>query len=176
MNVRHARAQAEQLIKRLNIDTSDLPINVKKIAEDLGLTVTETTLDEDVSGLLIKRKLDGETADIFVNRSDGQRRKRFTIAHEIGHFLLSHEFDSAGVHVDRGIHAIPRRSKLAKVEPKEVEANQFAATLLMPAQLVHEVVDDLGLPLYDYDIEDLADRFDVSEQAMTIRLGTLGIL
>lgn len=176
MNVRHARGQAEQLIKRMNIDAADLPIDVKKIAEDLGLTVTETILDEGVSGLLIKRKLDGDTADIFVNRGDPPRRRRFTVAHEIAHFVLSHEFDSTGVHVDRGIHAIPRRSKLAKVEPKEVEANQFAATLLMPEQLVHDAVDELGLPLFDYDITTLADNFDVSEQAMTIRLGTLGIL
>jgi Zn-dependent peptidase ImmA (M78 family) len=160
----------------LNIGISDLPVDVIKIAEELGLTVNVTALDEGVSGLLIKQNLDGETANIFANRAESPKRRRFTIAHEIGHYVLSHEFDSTGIHVDRGIHAIPRRSKLSKAEPKEVEANQFAAALLMPAQLVQDAVDELGLPLFEYQVTDLADRFEVSEQAMTIRLGTLGIL
>ncbi|MBK6722955.1 MAG: ImmA/IrrE family metallo-endopeptidase [Acidobacteria bacterium] len=146
MNVRHARAEAEKLVRRFGYDTSDLPIDVRGVAKKLGLTVKDAVLDDDVSGLLVSKQGD-DTTHIFVNGNDRPVRKRFTIAHEIGHFVLGHEFEASGVHVDRGMHVIPRRAKLSKAEPKEVEANQFAAALLMPSDLVHEAVDALGLPL-----------------------------
>ncbi|MGB7202174.1 MAG: ImmA/IrrE family metallo-endopeptidase [Pyrinomonadaceae bacterium] len=176
MNIRYARAEAEKLVKRFGFDIDSLPINVKEIAKSLDLKVREEELDEGVSGLLVLRKVPNEKVHIFVNKRDSQVRKRFTISHEIGHFVLGHEFENAGVHVDRGIHAIPRRTKLSKVEPIEVEANQFAASLLMPVEILEAAIDDLGLPLFDYDITSLAKRFDVSEQAMTIRLTTVGVL
>lgn len=63
------------------------------------------------------------------------------------------------------------------IDPKEVQANQFAACLLMPSKLLLEKVAKRGgPPLFDDDVSSLAEEFQVSEQAMTIRLTTLGVL
>ena len=71
-----------------------------------------------------------------------QPRQRFTIAHEIGHFLLHTDED---VHIDEK-RPIGRRDDLSSqaVDACEIEANQFAAELLMPESLVREFVRNLG--------------------------------
>lgn len=176
MTIKYARTQAEKLIDRLNIDTNSLPIDVKKIAESLNLTVTFANLGDDVSGLLIS---DGMNAQVVVHESNNEKRQRFTIAHEIGHHYLQHQFEKGEhVHVDRG-HYISQRGPKASdgTDLKEIEANQFAASLLMPTKLIRQKVSELGgTPLLDYQVSDLAEAFNVSEQAMTIRLTTLGLL
>jgi Zn-dependent peptidase ImmA (M78 family) len=176
MNIRFARMQAERLVERLGFDKS-LPIDVTGIARLLGLEVTEAGLGEDVSGLLIANT---NTAHIFINESNPEVRKRFTIGHEIGHFYLRHQFESGDhVHVDRGGYYISQRGPKASkgLDPKEIEANQFSACLLMPSKLIMSEVAKLGTNnLSDYAVEKLAKSFQVSEQAMTIRLTTLGLL
>jgi len=174
MSVRYARTQAEKLVERLG--RNDTPVNVEMIAEHLGLPVVYAELGADVSGLLIS---DGTDAHICVQAKDAEVRQRFTIAHEIGHHHLRHQFEPGHhVHVDRG-HYISERGPRASdgVDPKEVEANQFAACLLMPTKLVREKVAELGGgPLLDHHVSQLAGAFQVSEQAMTIRLSRLGLL
>ena len=46
----------------------------------------------------------------------------------------------------------------------------------MPSKMVRERVQELGMPLHDYKVAELAEEFEVSEQAMTIRLSSLGLL
>jgi len=80
------------------------------------------------------------------------------------------------VHVDRGSYVSERGTRAAAgIDPKEIEANQFAESLLMPTKLMREHVERVGyLPLDENDVKRLARDFDVSEQAMTIRLSVLG--
>jgi Zn-dependent peptidase ImmA (M78 family) len=80
--------------------------------------------------------------------------------------------------VDRGHLITPRNSRSSTgVDTKEIEANQFAACLLMPSKLVLERIKALKVKsLCDDHVEKLAGEFKVSEQAMTIRLSTLGFL
>ena len=174
MSVRYARTQAEKLVDRLGM--SSVPVDVEKIAEQLGLPVMYADLGAGVSGLLIS---DGAEAHICVQERDAPVRQRFTIAHEIGHHHLRHQFEPGHhVHVDRG-HYVSERGPRASdgADPKEVEANQFAACLLMPMRLVREKVAELGGgPLLDHHVSHLAGAFRVSEQAMTIRLSSLGLL
>lgn len=176
MSVRSAVLEAERIIDQLGYTRSDLPINVETIAKDLDLCVVKTELDDDVSGLLVAKKSADDQVHIFVNIQDSPVRRRFTISHEIGHHVLGHKFDSSGVHIDRGNYVIPRKTKNVKYEPREVEANEFAACLLMPARLVFETVGELSQPLFDQHVTQLSRIFHVSEQAMTIRLTRLGIL
>lgn len=174
MSVQFARRKAEQLVAHLNITFP--PVDAKGIAKTLGLPVVASDLGEDVSGLLIS---DGDDSCIAVRKSDPLVRRRFTIAHEIGHFLLQHQFEKGEhVHVDRG-NFISKRGlrSAAGIDPKEIEANHFAANLLMPAVLLRQAISQLGGGvLLDQHVQQLADMFQVSEQAMTIRLDTLGLL
>jgi len=174
MSTRIAKMHAEKLIEEFRIKKP--PVNVKHIARTLGLEITEADLGVGVSGLLVTN---AKTAHIFIQENDAETRKRFTISHEIGHFYLRHQFESGEhVHVDRG-NFISQRGPQAStgVDPKEIEANQFAACLLMPSKMVQERVAALGgTALLDNEVSQLAKEFEVSEQAMTIRLTTLDLL
>jgi hypothetical protein len=129
-----------------------------------------------VSGLLVSK---GDSTVIAVQETDPSNRQRFTIAHEIGHYCLRHQFEPGEhVHVDRGHLITPRNSRSRTgVDPKEIEANQFAACLLMPSKLLSRAIKEFKTDsLRDYHVARLAEEFKVSEQAMTIRLSTLGFL
>ncbi len=174
MSARFARNQATVLLQKCQ--QLKVPVDPEAVAKSLDLQVDKRPLG-DVSGLLIT----GEGRALICVNSVGEtrQRQRFTIAHEIGHFYLGHQFETGEhVHVDRGnfISARSGRSSTG-VDPKEVEANQFAAALLMPAPLVEAEAAKLAGdgPLLDQHVAQLAKSFDVSEQAMTIRLSALGI-
>ena len=173
MRVHFVRQQAEALAERSG--GAEPPIDVVRIAEALGLHVTAEDLGPGVSGLLVNN---GTHAYICVHKDDAEARRRFTVAHEIGHHLLGHQFQGGEhVHVDRGNFISQRGPRSsAGVDPMEIEANQFAASLLMPSQLLRRQVAACGAPLLDSDVSALAKGFKVSEQAMTIRLSTLGLL
>jgi len=169
----YARMQAEKLAQRLGADTP--PIDVEAIARGLKLKVIKEDLGQGVSGLLVS---DGLSAYICVQQLDAPVRQRFTIAHELGHYILRHHVGTGeNVLVDRGV--MGERGALASqgIDPKEIQANQFAACLLMPSRLVRQEVERFGTtPLSDANVSELAKTFKVSEQAMTIRLTKLGLL
>lgn len=141
-----------------------LPVDVKGVAESIGLDVEEENInwsgiakyDEDNNGIVI------------VNKEDPEYRRRFTIAHEIGHFVLGH--------VEEGGHELRDQTKnysLTFYNPKEVAANKFAAELLMPAFVVRKVFMSITS---DDIIHDMAEKFAVSDKAMKIRLKMVGLL
>lgn len=174
MSVHRARRSAEQLVERLRLQAP--PIDVDRIAEVLGLPVVVMPLPSDTSGLLITK---AGRSYVCVRSSDPRYRQRFTLAHELGHHHLRHQFQPGDhVHVDRGNFISQRGARAAAgIDVKEIEANQFAASLLMPEMLLKPRAEALGAPdLWDHDVEYLAREFDVSEQAMTIRLTALGLL
>jgi Zn-dependent peptidase ImmA (M78 family) len=174
MSLRTARYQGEALAEAFGFTKP--PVNVERVAKRLGLKVVYLDLGDDVSGLLVSK---GDSTVIAVQGSDHPNRRRFTIAHEIAHFHLRHQFEPGEhVHVDRGHLITPRNSRSSTgVDPKEIEANQFAACLLMPSKLLLERIKALKVQsLCDDHVEKLAEEFEVSEQAMTIRLSTLGFL
>ena len=174
MNVRRARNQGEAVAELCRCVKP--PVDLERVAAKLGLRIACAELGADVSGVLISK---GDSSDILVEASHHPNRRRFTIAHEIGHFVLQHQFQPGEhVHVDRGHRITLRNSRSSTGEDAmEIEANQFAAALLMPSKLIAAQIKKLGVtsPL-DYHITLLADQFEVSEQAMTIRLSTLGYL
>lgn len=175
MSIRAARHHGEALAEICGFRRA--PIDVEFVARHLHLNLAFADLGPDVSGLLISR---GNTAGIAIQASDHPKRRRFTIAHEIGHYYLRHQFEPGEhVHVDHGHAITPRDSRSsAGVDLKEIEANQFAASLLMPSKILEARIRQLGTPkpLRDSHVMQLANEFEVSEQAMTIRLSTLGYL
>src|SRR5215217_2962642 len=123
MNLRQVKVLAEDLAEERG--KGRFPVNVEAIARSLGLDLVKTDLGPDVSGLLV---FDGASGQIYVHEKDHEVRRRFTIAHEIGHHYLRHQFESGEhVHVDRGNYISQRGPRSSDgIDPKEVEANQFA--------------------------------------------------
>lgn len=174
MSLRAARQQGEALAEALNFRKA--PVDVEMVAKRLRLKLVYADLGDEVSGLLISK---GNSTVIAVQERDHRNRQRFTIAHEIGHYYLRHQFEPGEhVHVDRGHLITPRNSRSSTgIDPKEIEANQFAACLLMPSKLLSRGIKEFAVEsLCDDHVVKLAERFHVSEQAMTIRLSTLGYL
>jgi len=174
MSVQLARSTAERLVERFGQQRA--PIDVEHIAVSVGLKVIHSDdLGNDISGLLVSRD---DAASVAVRAADPLVRRRFTIAHEIGHFVLRHYARRHElVHTDDEEQILYRSPKASEgLDPLEVQANQFAASLLMPSKLVRSEAAKIGLPLLEDDVKRLASVFKVSEQAMTIRLTTLGLL
>ncbi len=143
-----------------------IPVDPVTLANREGIRVNNAKFsDENLSGLVAKR---GSNVTILVNQSDVPFRKRFTIAHELGHHFL--HLLSDGDFVDTQVDLF-RDAEAGESAPKsvEVQANQFAAALLMPETLVRQAFEKTqSLP-------ELARLFNVSEEAMAIRLGRLGL-
>jgi Zn-dependent peptidase ImmA (M78 family) len=175
MNLKYVRMQAENVADLYG--RGEVPINVEAIAQALGLAVLHKDLGPEVSGVLVTN---GATAQVCVQKKDSPVRKRFTIAHEIGHHFLRHQFESGEhVHVDKGNYISQRGPRASEgIDFKEIEANQFAASLLMPTKALRQKISKLpgATPLLDHHVTLLAKEFGVSEQAMTIRLTGLGLL
>lgn len=173
------RAAAEERAQRLLKETgsaSTLPIPVEAVARGVGAQVRYRPFEvEDVSGMLLREE--GASPVIGVNSANSKQRQRFTVAHELGHLLL-HE--GKPLIVDRLVRVNFRdaTSSLATDE-QEMQANAFAAALLMPPALVEEQMGVLlaGRPKTDPEmVEALARRFGVSRPAMEFRLVNLGFL
>lgn len=110
---------------------------------------------------------------VFINEKQSETRQRFTIAHELGHFVVHH----SDWHVDTGksIKIYNRDSKSSSGEHlEEIEANQFAAELLMPKENIDRFMSKQKITNFDEDsIEGLAKFLKVSLQALSIRLAKL---
>jgi Zn-dependent peptidase ImmA (M78 family) len=162
---------AAELLQNRQVD--DAPVDVEAIAIASGLRVVRRPLESNTSGLLVR---DGGSAVIGVNASNHPRRQRFTIAHELGHALLH---DGRPLLVDSTVR-INKRDGLSSMATnrEEIEANAFAAHLLMPSDLVYTAVARASA-VVSRDPERLAGalarQFEVSEQAMSFRLHNLGI-
>jgi Zn-dependent peptidase ImmA (M78 family) len=151
------------------IDWQAIHRNVRR----LQVRIVQATKASRFYGM-VHRNSDG-TAVIGVNSMDAPNRQRFTIAHEIGHLLL-HKDEHLHVDEKSPIGLRNDRSSLA-IDEREIEANQFAAELLMPVELLEK---DLGRLPDDIETEEavtrLARLYQVSEQAMTVRLTALKVL
>lgn len=167
-NIAGARAAARELLKKHGVQT--FPVNVEKIAKSEGVRVEYAPLDGELSGLAHVRE---GVPIIGVNMLHVPSRQRFTLAHELGHIRLHQEQIESTVHVDRGSL---RRDTIssAGTDPTEMEANAFAAELLMPADFVETALNGKVIDLEDDEaVAALAKRFKVSDAAMRFRLDSL---
>ena len=93
--LRRVEQAATSMISKCNI--SSPPINVEFVAKCLGLDVIPYDFGEDVSGALFIKQ---EKGFIGFNPNNHKKRRRFTIAHEIGHFVLHNKSDEKKIFVD----------------------------------------------------------------------------
>ena len=136
------------------------PVDVTAIAHDLGIKVYSALGSAELSGKIVKDpQMGGQSGyAIFVNDADAPVRKRFTIAHEIAHFIL-HKGEIGDGIVEDALY----RSGLSNKQ--EAEANKLAADILMPWHLINQALSE---PFKT--IQDLANRFPV-----TIQVGVFGV-
>jgi Zn-dependent peptidase ImmA (M78 family) len=107
---------------------------------------------------------------IVVNSKHSSTRKRFTIAHELGHYFIQNKPSHCFAHRDAGNYSLEERY-----------ANNFASTLLMPEdEIIREVGNfkktKIGEQPDSELINYIANEFDVSQSAAAIRLKKLHII
>jgi Zn-dependent peptidase ImmA (M78 family) len=162
---------AEDLISEARV--TSWPVQVDLLADHHGIRIHYEPLDDELSGMCFYKE---DVPFIGVNSMHSKNRQRFTIAHEFGHVMLHNHVLQQQPHVDKTI-ALRRDSASAQGDIElEVQANQFAASLLMPEFLIKKYMEEHDL---DYDtipdadaIKEMAKAFKVSEMAMTYRVGT----
>lgn len=160
-----AYADPEEAAERVRKEFwgDSVPVDPAQIAEAMGLEVLAAQLGQELAGALVKEA--GKDPRIFLNGRDSSNRKRFTCAHEIGHFVKKTDFDD-------GYEYFDFRDSFSStgIAPEERYANAFAAALLMPKDRVKQMKRE-GLK----DIE-MASRLGVSREAMVYRLTNLGLI
>lgn len=172
------RARIRQAVQQLlsECDITEPPVEVSQIARHLGLRIAGAPDRDGLSGFLMRDSASGRCV-IGVNRSHPRTRQRFTIAHEIGHFVLNHADGNLHVDADRNVRLARSTLSSEGSDRHEIEANTFAAELLMPARFLEQDMEDDD-QLVDLDdgafCEHLAKRYRVSPAAMTFRLANLG--
>ena len=157
-----ASRHAEQVLVQAKINTP--PVNVLSIVRSRDIKLRFGPLPNDLSGFLVHEN--GE-ALIGVNTLHTKARQRFTLAHELGHYLL-HPSDNF---VDRKFILFRNARSSQAVDSREIEANEFAAALLMPERFLQKLLKGETVDLEDEErVSQLAKTFGVSNQALIFRL------
>jgi len=168
------RAIAQRLLAEHQINTA--PVDVEGVARALNIEVKKQNADPDLSGFVLRNPENG-TVVIGVNSAHAITRRRFTIAHELGHFLL-HEGETLRVDRTHAFRVNLRDDISSKgTDIEEKEANLFAAELLVPFTFLRKDLRDQGtLDLGDEDaIISWAKRYQVSPQMLSFRMSYLGV-
>lgn len=165
MNIKEIEQRAQEVLAKCGI--SSVPIPVEDIADKHGVQVSRAP-SKEFSGILIRKE---NRSLMGINSTESSVRQRFTIAHELGHYFLHGNRDVFVEYRDNG-------ERVNKVRGfKETQANIFAASVLMPRDLLEKdfqkiVKNDM---LDEHHITFLAEKYDVSEKAMSFRLMNLGL-
>ena len=171
MNETMIHRKADAILQALPEIT--FPIRVEDIVKSNGLKVVPYLLEEEISGMLV---IENGVGIITFNQAESRVRRRFTIAHEFGHYILHKGVSS--LFVDKMFRA---SKDYPAYKPENViyeqEANAFAAALLMPEQAVKDQVEALNMDLgNEKGLKELSKIFDVSTTAMYYRLFNLHLI
>lgn len=145
---------------------AEIPVKLGAMAHELGLLVKLSTMKPGESGMIAKVD---DNYMIRINRHETRERQRYTLAHEIAHFLLHRDV------IDQSVAGIVDNVLYRSGAPEkmEYEANRLAADLVMPKTLVATKVKSLGALVSEEVIDHMANTFQVSKVAMEIRLSTI---
>ena len=152
-----AFSRAEQRLKELGISEPE-EIDLEAIAWDEGVRVQY----KDISGCEARLVGVGNRAIVTIRSSTEDRRKRFSLAHELGHWN-HHRGRSFECRADDLVERYSSKSM------EEREADSYAADILMPAYMFQPLARSVKRPTFDA-VKELADRFKTSITATAIRL------
>lgn len=140
------------------------PVNLPALCRALSVDLRHSALDANISGML--EIINGNPV-VTLNQDDPETRRRFTLAHELGHLMLHRGLIGDGLDDDRAYrstdHGKYHNTAIGKSE--EIEANRFAANLLMPHSEVRRIKAE------GKTTAEMAEIFKVSVHSMSIRLG-----
>ena len=157
----NARDKAAEVFSKYHL--GEPPIDIIELAEKLGYTVWFATFkDERISGGVSFDATQG--GKIYVSRSETGKRQRFTVAQELGHCVMHRDSHKNGI-----LESVDMFRRPDDHRPEEVEANEFAASILMPEEMVRQKWREWR------STEILADIFQVSISAMSYRLYNLDL-
>jgi Zn-dependent peptidase ImmA (M78 family) len=160
--------KVEDLLRQFGVKRP--PVPVEKLVKKLGLLLVPLPADDEISGAIIRN---GKEVVIAVNPAHHTNRQRFTVAHELGHYFLHEGLEK---HVDQNFRVAWRDAESSKaVNWTEIQANRFAAELLMPTRFMVKDIDSLEA-INAHTVALLARKYVVSPDAMKIRLSQLGII
>lgn len=152
---KRSEQESEKIIEKNYITFP--PINLQEIVEEEGLSLAVAEFGEqNISGFI-----DFEKKMIIANKYDSDTRQRFTIAHELGHWIL-HQKE---INEDHDIVVLYRRPIQTENDPLEQEANCFAANLLVPKKFLKEFIKK------KLNSKQIANIFGVSESVISFRYG-----
>ena len=160
------------IIEKNNI--SEAPVNIEKICQYYDIEVEPIDAEDNLSGFFLVN--DKKIKMIGYNKNHSDNRKRFTIAHEFGHFQLHLQSDQK-FFIDNNSKFFRNEKSSSGELKQEREANAFAAALLMPVPLLERELEKIN---DNEDIDSivifLSSRFLVSEESMRYRLINLGVI
>ena len=163
------KRNAEDVLRECGISTRPVPL--ERILKHYRIQRVELPSNGDIFGAIVRQN--GQVV-IAVNPSQHPNRQRFTIAHELGYFFCHYAEKMEHVDGDFRVHWRDRESS-AGVDWNEIEANRFAAALLMPEQMLRDDLNTCTL-LDRAGVQQLASLYNVSRLAMQFRLINLGLL
>lgn len=174
MNLDLVNQKAEEIAEKYNAEkVAPFPFkNIEEKHSDLKIYLTE--MEEGVSGAIVYDD-DKCHFDVLINKNKPKKRQYFTIAHELGHYFLHRDqIQKNKIMVDSD-DVVSEESMLYRLDNApstqiEVEANRFAASLLMPEKLVKKAWELMQ------NVQECADLFQVSISAMSIRLENLKLI
>ena len=146
------------------------PIDPKKIAENIGIIVKYKPLGDKISGIIKNNRF--HHIEIHVNKLHSEERQRFTIAHELGHYFSSEDFNQFEDADNLLEIELLKDRKNDLSDYDERNANSFALELLMPKIAIDYMLKTGKAST----IGDLAKIFKVSLSVMNIRLIKLGYI
>ena len=175
--MRPEEKEAIRLLEKHGI--TEAPVRVEDIALGEGAQIARHRFAGHESGFILR---DEGLTIIGVNTQTSRRRQRFTVAHELGHLILHH---GKPLIVDHSVR-VNFRDDISSMatDLEEIEANAFAAALLMPPSLLFNHLKEYATKIAQTDtalnredlVAQMAREFDVSTEAMGYRLINIGIL
>ena len=158
-------AKAKEVLEENSVVSP--PVRIEEIIENYEIKAFEKDFKEkyaDIAGII-----DIERKTIYVNKNDSSSRKVFTIAHELGHWLLHKE----ELKEKPQEYAILPRKPIGRIndDPIEKQANAFAAHLLVPKKLLKEYSEEIKRR----DIHTIAKIFGVSYELIRYRIKQEGL-
>ncbi|WEV71980.1 ImmA/IrrE family metallo-endopeptidase [Bifidobacterium sp. ESL0790] len=161
-----AEAAIETINKLLNqAGQLHIPVDLFCVAQKLGIDVKYELMEHGQDGRL--QKPEGGRFEAVLNIAQHPHRQRFTLAHELGHYVHQHQ-DTMMKEAVGG----DNRDEISSlgVKPDEIWANRYASALLMPGAAVKSYWKN-GMSR-----SDMAQIFNVSQQAMDLRIASLGLV